>query len=623
VLNASKRTNTIYFVPMNFMTASAVYQDSTVITYDAPELTLTVSLSPRDQYSAPASLFKVRALFKEEVYIHELYLSMQGIGKDVTAEYKGVGAIRDKQYLSNRTITPFMDKAVEYSLGDSRFWIVASNYAECDGVEGLTDNRITLYDYRGHFFRYYTNGTTLLLRDCLTLSPGKDISWSFLVFDAKPYLLEINRWLGDKPAALCITNDADMEDEPRLMASYWGSDNPSNPKYLTQGFFAHHIPVTSTVFGINQPTLDHLWNEIKSRGNTIGYHTYSPSADDVALSAQALLVDLEKYNIRTWIDHALPTNPEDIAYNGANPALGSYVMDMIAQSNIDYVWTADTPPTNPFNVYDEAWRLPHKLYEIPGINRPLWFYGRTRMEAWEYNSSSSLMVSFKYMMTADNLDKLISDRGLHICYTHFCSSNTSSYNSFWTNDTNGDYIIRDDVEEMLQMLERYRDTRNLWIATSEDIFDRMLDIEELRIVAVEDENTGKEGAITLKNCSARTIPQIFTRYENKTIEIPSLEPGETISISTQEDIPVPTLSRRMYIKYDKGMLTLKNAGSQRLNPLTVEIYNLRGQKLMSSVLNTSAEHMEILFNNQASGVYLAKIISKYEIYPASKFVVVK
>ncbi len=622
-LCASKRTNTISFVPISFVSSGMAYPDSSVITYDSPELTVTVCVTNRTQYSSLASLFAVRTTFKREVYIHELYFLMRGKETDPIAEFKGVSAIRDRQVLSNRTITSFMDKAVEYSFGDSRFWIVASNYAECDGIEGLTDNRITLYDYRGHFFRYYTNGTTLLLRDCLTLAPGKHLDSSFLMFDNEPILLEINRWLGNKPAALCITNDADMEDVPRLMAAYWGSDNPANLKYLTQGFFAHNIPVTSTVFGINQPILDDLWTEIKARGNTIGYHTYSPSADDMALSNQSLLYDLAKYNIRTWIDHALPTNPEDIAYNGANPTLDTYVMDMIDQSSIDYLWTADTPPTNPFNAYDEAWRLPHKLYEIPGINRPMWFYGRTRMEAWEYNSSSSLMVSFKYMMTADNLDKLISDRGLHICYTHFCSSNTVSYNSFWTNDTNGDYIIRDDVEEMLQMLARYRDTRNLWIATSEDIFDRMLDIDELKVISVSPDPESTGSIITLKNCSERLIPQIFIRIQDKSFNITDLAPGESTRLYTAPSTPLPTLSKRLCIKYSDGRLKLKNRDSQKLHPMQVEIFNLRGQQVMTQELTFDADQMNIVFKDYPSGVYLAKIRSNYDLYPATKFVVVK
>ncbi|MBP7310430.1 MAG: hypothetical protein KA984_03980 [Candidatus Cloacimonetes bacterium] len=620
---ANKRTPGNIFVPMEFSQSTASYPDSTVILYDAPEIAISVNVSSREQYEVPAFLFKVRAIFKQEVYIHELYLSLNGVVNEVSALLKGVGAIQSGSYLDNKNIMPYTDKAAEFICGDSRFWVVASNYDECGGIEGISENRVTLYDYRGHFFRSYVNAVTPQLRDCLYLPIGKEASWGFLLFEEMPTLLEINRWLGNKAAALCITNDADMEDVPRLMSAYYGSNNPANPKYLTQGFFAHNIPVTNTVFGANQPILDNLWTSIMEHGNAIGYHTYSSTADDMSLLEQSLLYNMNKYNVRTWIDHVMSQNPEDIAYNGADPNSPQYTLNIFNECNIDYVWPHEGPPTNPFNAYEEAWRLPHLVYELSGLTKPLWLYGRTRMEAWEYHNSATTMVSFKYMMTADNLDKLIADKGLHISYTHFCSSNVLSYSSFWTLDTNGDYIIRDDVEEMLQMLEFYREHRNLWIATSEDIFDRMLDIEKVKVVSVQKSKNLHRKNITIKNGSSRNIEQLNLVYGNEHILIPELAAGEFRTLAISDDGSPDGYKPQVLVSYANGALTLKDRDNLGLSPLTVDIFNIRGQKVLSQKLNVYSDSMQIPFQNKATGIYIARVRSDYKSYGISRFCLVK
>ncbi len=620
---ANKRTAGNIFVPIEFTQSTASYSDSTVILYDAPEIAISVSVSSRNQYEVPASLFKIRAIFKQEVYIHELYLSLNGVVNEVSALLKGVEAIKSGSYFDNKNIMPYTDKAAEFYCGDSRFWVVASNYDECGGIEGISENQVTLYDYRWHFFRSYVNAVTPQLRDCLYLPVGKEANWGFLLFEEMPTLLEINRWPGDKAAALCITNDADNEDVPRLMASYFGSNNPDNPKYLTQGFVAHNIPVTNTVFGANQPTLDDLWTSIKEHGNAIGYHTYQFAADDMSLLEQSLLYDMDKFNVRTWIDHVMAQNPEDIAYNGADPNSPQYTLDIFNESCIDYVWPHEVPPTNPFNAYEEAWRLPHRVYELTGLTKPLWLYGRTRMEAWEYHNSATTMVSFKYMMTANNLDKLIAEKGLHISYTHFCASNVLSYSSFWYQDNNGDYIIRDDVEEMLQMLEFYREHRNLWIATSEDIFDRMLDIEGVKVVSVQESDKHHNKNVTILNSSSRDIAQLYLVYGNDHILIPNLAAGEyrTLALSANGSLsgPLPQVT----VSYANGALTLKDKDNLGLNPLTVDIFNIRGQKVLSQKLNIYSDSMQIPFMNKASGIYFARIRSDYKSYGISRFCLVK
>lgn len=220
------------------------WPDSTVIVFSSPELDLKVKVSPVNSYLSQAWFFDVRADFKQETWLHELILSMDNPQAPVSAELKGVRAIQSRDPSLNRTIGPFMDKAVEFSNGDKRFWIVASGYAGCEGVEGLSANQIVLYDYRAHFFRQFDQTTqqNTLLRNAMYKQAGDSHRWGFLLFCEKPLLLDINRWPGDRKAALCISNDADDESLNRLKAVFEGSNNPANPRYYTKGFSPETFP---------------------------------------------------------------------------------------------------------------------------------------------------------------------------------------------------------------------------------------------------------------------------------------------------------------------------------------------------------------------------------------------
>jgi len=626
-LIGDKRISENTYSPLSFDVSRENYADSIRIVYSAPELDITLCLSARNELGVPARLAQARAHFKQEVYLHELYFSMDGNPDPIICSLKGVRAIESGDHGKNINLIPFTDKMAEYSVaGIGKFWIVASNYAECEGVEVLSANRIVLYDYKGHFFRVMNAATnqTDLLRDTMYRRAGDTHLWSFLIFSEKPYLLDINRWPQGKLAALSITNDADAETLQRLSAVFFGSNNPASPKYLTQGFFARNIPTSNTVFGVNQPVLGDIWHEIKNRGNCIGYHTYDNYADPPGSNLQALLNDLLPYNIRMWIDHGVPTNPEDIAFSGLDPDSPHYIADIINQSSIDYIWPGDTPPTSPFNAYDESWRLPHIVYEAKDFTRPIWFYGRTRMEAWEYVNGWS-MLSMKYLMTPDNLDQLIADRGLHLCYTHFCFNNSSAVRSFFIIADNGDYEIRPEVDEMLLMLDYYREHRGLWIETAENIFDRMLATEQVKVIAVSDSELPGFKMITLHNLSSQDIPDFSFKYEDQEISAGVFSAGTVRSFYISGDPDhslVPTPSQYQVI-YRNSALYIKEVDSSMTAAADIYIYNIRGQKVVSFKAGQAAPTHIVPFAGKASGIYFARIIGSNSRERTERFFVTK
>jgi len=606
---ADQRVGEYNFFNINFVRNQQSYPDSTVIIFSAPELDVKITISPEEKYLSAAYHFNIDAFFKEEIYLHTLYLTMDNREEPIYPLLKGVKAIQKEDSSQNRTITPYMDKAVEYICCDQHFWIVASEYDNCDGIEGLMANKILLYDYHCHFFRAreYISHQPYLLRNTMYQVQGNVHKWNFLLFNEKPLLIEINRWLGDRKAALCITNDADDETMERLQAVFEGSTNPTSPKYYQKGFFAHNIPITSSIYGINQNSLGSMWTKIQNYGNRIGYHTFSPSPDPPNSNANALLNDLIPYNIRTWIDLNFWYNPENIMYNGLYPDSLGYVADVINQSQIDYIWPADTPPTNPFNAYDEPWRLPHIVYEAKTLTRPIYFFGRTREEVWEY-LNYFIPVCMKSVMNSNNLDNLIAEQGLHIAYTNLCLSPSSNSRSFWELSPTGDYEIRDDVDEMLQMLDFYRKERGLWIAPLEDIFDRMLAIEQVKITSIDtlDNNFYR---VTLHNYSDLDIPQLCIHYKERDYMISLLKAGESYQLylaNYSPDEPLPPA--QFNVRYQNENLIIKNIMGLNIDSIKLEIFNIRGQRLLSQHLINNGAELSIPFTKYSSGIYLIRIL---------------
>ncbi len=624
-IHASKRVGEGVYNDLTFGATRENWADSVHVVFSSPEMDVTVSVAPRSSYLSQAWYFDVRVDFKQETFLREFWFTLDNAQNPIHAEFTGVEAIQSREATRNRMIGPYMDKVAELSCGGRSFWIVASGYEGCEGVESIAMNRVMLYNFQSNYFRLFDEDLQrcAIPRDTMYKPAGGSHHWGFLLFTQKPLLLDINRWPGDRKAAFCITNDADGENLPRLKAVFEGSDNPSNPSYYTKGFFARNIPVSTTIHGVNEPALGDMWRLIKSKGNRIGWHTYTMLADPPGTNEQALLHDLVDLEIRNWIDHSVPNNPEDIVYQGLLPESPYFVADIINQSEIEYVWPADTPRTNPFNAYDEACRLPHIVWEATAFTKPVWFYGRTRTEVWEY-LNEYMSVSMKYIVTPENLDALIAARGLHVGYTHFCMSQSDTRLSFWMIQPNGDYVVRDDVDEMLQMLDYYRQHRGLWIAPVEDVFDRMLDIEEVKITAVEKMDNEGMFKVTLANGAARDIAELAIQHEDSRYIIPDFAAGSTQAIHLTEGSGSGNVPGIHYqIRYQQGQVSVSKASGECMEPMKVEIFNLKGQRLIEREFGFQQTQIILPFTGKASGIYLARFSRPGMLPVLQKFSVVK
>jgi hypothetical protein len=593
------------------------------IQYSSEILDLAVRILPTESFLKQCRRVEVEAHYKQNIQVKDIALNLIFNPANPVTFLKGPRAINSGNEADNQNLYPYTDKVIEYRNPAGSFWLAASGYAGCSGVEMLLGNSVRLYDHTLHMARLYTppNSPDRLI-DQMPRSIGQSDSWSFLIFEEKPYLVSINRWMGDKKAALAITHDADAETLSRLQAVYFGSSNPDSPSYMTKGLIANHIPVSNTVFGIDINSLGSVWDAIQDAGNSIGYHTYSSFSDSTNDTAQSLLTEMSDYNVRLWIDHA--HNNENFAEMGTWPDSAYYSIDVINQSQIDYAWMYDVPSTNPFNAFDDPWRLPHKLPHLQNLTRPVWFFGRTRMETWEF-LNEAYMLDFKHVMTAENLDKLLQDKGLCIGYTHFCFANVFSKNGFHIEMPNGDYEIRDEFNDVLVMLNEYQNNRGLWIDTVESIFDRMLAIEQVEIKSVNEVLVPGFVEVTLENKSDTDLPNLTFFYGAYKHETELLAANSQITVLLNKNKPPSTETSVLpfNVQYKSGNIYIRSKDSQTIPPMQVSFYNIKGQLVGTAGTAVPSNYLTIPFNPRASGLYFSRI--KAEGYKAqtTRFSVIK
>ncbi len=625
-LEAEQRVGDFNLQTLEFTATGESYADSLVIFYSSAELDLRLSFVPLSNLGSTAWQSTARVACKTDILLRKLKLKLIFDASPQLQFLSGTEAVLSDDPSRNRNITPYSNKVCAYRILEDKFWLLASNYLGCQGVEALPVNQISLYDNELHYFRQYSSSHNqhYYPRDCRPLSSGESYVWSWLWFETEPLLLDIKRWPGDKKAALAISNDPDGESPDRIRAVFWGSSDTESPLYGSQGFASHGIPVTNGIFGSDQASLGQLLSQLREAGSSIAYHTYENLEDTPGTNASALLNELLPYRVRLWTDHSVPNNPECLSFNGLTPGSPNFIGDVLQESEICYAWPGDQAATNPFNAFDDPWRLPHRLFELNSLPKPLWFFGRTRALTWEY-LNGNITLDFKHIMSSENLDKLLQDGGLHVNYTNFFLSNGVERNAFFIDTPKGAYQIRPEVEEMIIRLAWYRDHRQLWLATAEDIFDRLLALEQLYVEAIIPNIAMDCSKFIISNRSEYDLLDLAVRHGENLLIIPFLAAGSSTEILVNSgalELPQPPASEYL-LRYQSPRLYLSKKGGAVLSLQKLDIYNLKGQKVMSSNSAQEAELIDLPFGSFASGIYIAKIKEKNLAAKLLRFVVLK
>ncbi|MDD3534531.1 MAG: T9SS type A sorting domain-containing protein [Candidatus Cloacimonetes bacterium] len=612
---------------LNFSFSSQSYADSLILAYSHPDMDIRLKVSEYGGFHAAAKRIEVFADFHTRLRVVDFSIIPVFNSQSPSSSLRGPKAIFSRNPQDNIKLYPYTDRVLEYLFGDRSLFIAAANYSACANIDWLSEDAIHLYDHALHFARLYDVEESGFFQriDTLLRQAGDSNYYSFLIFEEQPPLLNISRWPYGKDAALVIVNDADGEHFKRLPAVYWGSSNPQSPAYLSKGIIANNIKMTNTVYAYSKPVLEPFWRELMNNGISIGLHTCSALADLSEDTYQGLIYDLADFGVRTWSDNSWSSNPDCICVSGWDPSSPYYVFNAINDSQIDYIWLGDWNNTNPFNSFTEPWRLPHKLYEFEHLTRPVWFFGRTNMSCWEALNHNYL-TDFKHNITAENLDQLLKENGLCVVYTHFFYIKSMGMEPFFDTLPNGDLELKDEANASFALLDYYQKYRRLWVDTLEEVFDRMIAIEDLRITGSRLDSASGEIRLQLSNGSDYPLKDLaLSNPENPNLRL-SLMPGESQSIlvlDTTPYIPNPADYLRFGTRYQDGRIYFLHKSSESLPALKIELFNLRGQKLSSHSFESGIDTPVIPLPNAAPGLYLAKVSTSWGLNRYLKVVLLK
>lgn len=519
------------------------------------------------------------------VDLKRFFIRLNNLDKSFINCLKGSEAIQKNDNSFNVTLSPFSNRIIKFENASNSFTVIASHFKDAQGIEYIDSNDFYLFSPTYHADRlfYFRDGLHSVNYNYRPLKQNDTISAVFYISENEVEFPIINLFPSNKKAALSIQNDADCESADRIKAVYWGSNKLNSSDNSEQGIFAHNIHITNSVFGKNYPLLNTLWQEIMEKGNTIAYHTYEDGADNIDSLYANLSYLKPLLNIRTWIDHSSISNPEDLAINGLIADSAQYIYPILKDNKFNYAWIDDYKSMNMniFNAFDDLSMLPHRSYSL-AKDYPLYIFTRFRTVTWDYLDTP---YSIMPLIIPTNLDFILSKRGYTNIYTHLFYGNGTNIEGFLQFNPNNEIIIKPAADSMFQMLDYYQTYKNLWIAPSEEIFDRFFATDSVSITDIF--VSANKIEYNINNFSSAEIKDFELIYKSQSKTIPHFLPKSSQIVTFVPEHTTPNEPQINQINFSKvkfntlyEMDRIQIKSSESLSPFisNISLYNIKGQK---------------------------------------------
>lgn len=583
--------------------------------YLSAKLVIELKVTRNLNFSGEFYSFLVKMIINEDILLRNFSLLLNYPGN--VDCYKGMKAIKYASGYSNKDLVPYTDRMMQLAVAGRKVYILASNFTGVHGVEILDNHEIHFYDNRFHTGCWRDENIEM---DWYPLTGGEELEFAFMIAANDLPCYSIDRYPDGKKAALCISSDADEENYRRLQAVYWGTSNENSSNFGTRGLMANNIRVCNTVFGSNFQEMQNLgsvWEALFMQSNSIGYHTYYPWADDMGLLEFSLTEELQDFQIRTWIDHSLWTNPEDLAREGWMKDSEYYIMDILRDNDFKYAWVC-LNRENSFNSFEDFRQLPHSLPAMTG-DYELFIFERIMGLTWQRTDHPEW--GFDYIVNEFNLDNLLESNGLCHIYTHLCQTSNFERNAFYNENADSCWI-KPDVENKFKLLNFYQENKGLWIETPEMIYDRLMAIDSVRIVDIYE--TEDKIHLDLSNESHSDIPDLGFTLGNQHITVDIFPAGEIRHFTVYNYIEENSVSFCRSIQNGGNLRFFAKEDKCFINQ--VKLYNIRGEFIAESDYTAcGTDIVEIAVPDFHSGVYISRISLSHidqfkQIIPVMEFI---
>lgn len=291
-------------------------------------------------------------------------------------------------------------------------------------------------------------------------------------------------------AVLVFTNHPDDETTARISAVAYGTDDTASPDYGTRGIVGRGLGWTKAVFlsgvsrsysALSDTAFKVLTDRLRHDGVEIVGHTITPNTDSRGVVEGGMKI-LAQYGARNWIDHSASdgaNNWEDLASQGTFRRDDNYVLDLFDKYGYAYAWSYIDYPTSRYDLNQLSPR-------VENAKTPFFYYNRNvddnpsddkRIFLWSTLYTQKL-VDLYY--TSANVDKLITERGVHIGHDYV--GNQLAQNHAWfVNPSNGRTEIFPYFDDELAYIGSKRDAGLLWTPTMAEFGDYLLLLDNVEV----------------------------------------------------------------------------------------------------------------------------------------------
>jgi hypothetical protein len=411
-----------------------------------------------------------------------------------------------------------------------------------------------------HPFKYYVKDGGGNMTDLSAQSRRIGDSYSASVsFSISPGILPGSLVKTRQPdgyeAVLVLANFAGSERTATVNAVAYGTEDAASPDYGTKGIVGRGIGWTKSVFvawqytpygDLNDPGFKALHDRMARDGAEITGNTISADTDTRAEVA-AGLQRLTQYGAVNWMDADAASganNLEDIASQGTIKGNINYTLDLLDARGYEYAWSYIDMATTGYdlNMLNPA---------VVGANTSFFYYNNridgdptdgARIYLW---STLNTKKRPDLYYTGDNIDKLISQRGVHIG-REYMAAPASENRTWYAIPAGGKIEVMPAFDSQLAYIASKRDAGLLWTPTMAQFAGYLKLQQNVRIsnigggdYRVTNNNAGPIKGLTLLaekeagsvSLDAKELSLAGGSYAGNKIVLPELSPGQTVLLS--------------------------------------------------------------------------------------------
>ncbi len=296
-------------------------------------------------------------------------------------------------------------------------------------------------------------------------------------------------------SAIIWTEHADWTNMRTQRAVNFGREDITDIQQSTGGFAHYRIPVTKSVFYHNpdsitnteiskgmftelhatiqsEPEFLPFLKQLQQAGFEICLHTPEQFTSESLYLSESLTFMKENFGSKTWIDHGYNNNAvnnrEDFVCDGLNAESVNYVRELWKENGVKYFWNPYYEDVRPFEnqAFEGNLMIPYPGFGDLFPDRMI-SSNQRKYDGFLWSTASSLDITapglWNYYFSDERISNLLKFHSVYI--NHVYPAWVDESRNYWTTNSDGRIVAREEFNQVLAKLSALRDTGRLWPAT--------------------------------------------------------------------------------------------------------------------------------------------------------------